>query len=150
MVRFANELDILRLAQLAKDYSTEVGNHDYLPFDLDFSILNMSLAMSSPANYCSVLVKNNNIVGFLWATATQIPWSKSVIVFDNILYIEPSYRGGLGVVDLIKHYEKWCKSIDATCCSLSTASGISTDRVCALFKRIGYSPVGYQFRKELI
>jgi len=150
MVRFANELDIMRLAQLASLYSKEADNHSSFPFDIDLAIQNVSISMTSTSNYLSVVVVNGEIQGFLWAVATTLPWSKSVIVFDNILYLLPEIRGSYNVISLIRHYENWCKSVGAVCCSLSTASGIGTDRTCALYERMGYKSIGYQFRKELI
>lgn len=149
MVRFANELDILQLAVLAQKYSEEVKNHNLFKFDIDYAIKNVSMSMTSPLNYLSVVVIQGEIKGFLWAIATTIPWSTSIVVFDNILYMSPESRGSYNVISLIKHYESWCKSIGAVCCSLSTASGIGTERTCALYERMGYIPVGYQFRKEL-
>jgi hypothetical protein len=149
MVRYANELDILRLAVLAELYSKEAGNHDSFPFDVGLSIRNVSMAMTSPNNYIGVLIDGCEIIGFLWAVATQMPWSHSTVVFDNILYLLPEKRGGYKAASLIRHYESWCKSVGAVTCSMSTASGIGTDRTCALFERLGYSKVGVQFRKEL-
>lgn len=149
MVRFANELDILQIAVFAQRYAEEAKHHDLFPFDIGYAIRNVSMSMSSHCNYLSVVVGKSGIKGFLWAVATTLPWSKSVVVFDNILYMLPESRGAYGVISLIKHYESWCKSIGAVCCSLSTASGIGTDRTCALYERMGYKPVGYQFRKEL-
>lgn len=149
MVRFANELDILQLAVLAEAYSNEAKNHDLFPFDLDLSIKNVSMSMTCDSNYLSVLVEDNSVIGFMWAVASQLPWSSAIIVFDNIFYITPERRGGYGIFSIIKHYEAWCKSIGAVACSLSTASGINTDRVCNLFQHLGYSNLGVQFRKEL-
>jgi len=149
MVRFANELDIMRLAHLAELYSKEASNHDKLGFDIDYSIQNVSISMCSPLNYLSVVVVDGEVKGFLWAIATTLPWSKETIVFDNILYMLPEIRGSYNVISLIRHYESWCESVGAAYCCLSTASGIGTDRTCALYERMGYNPVGYQFRKEL-
>lgn len=149
MIREANELDIPRLAIMARAYSVEAKKHGSFPYDEQFAITNVAISMLSDKNCIKLSVVDGKVVGFIWGVLAELPWSRTPIVFDNILYVEPEHRGSAIGLKLIKSYEKWAKESGAKVVSLSIASGITEQRTLALFNKLGYELIGYQCRKEL-
>lgn len=149
MIRQANELDIPRLAVLAQAYSEEAKNHSNFPYDADYAVANVATAMLSDCNCLLVAVSSGQVVGFIWAMMTSLPWSRSPIVFDNIFYVSPEHRGTFIACHLLKKYERWAKNKGAVECCLSLASGITEDRTGRFYEAMGYRRIGSNFRKEL-
>lgn len=146
MLRSAVELDLPRLLELAVAYSAEVPDNKF-PIDEEYAVASMAEAMLCDDNYCKVLLVDGRVVGFLWAFICTQPWSLSKIAFDNIFYISPEFRGGYGVISLIKDYYKWSVDKGAKEVCISTASGIDTTKVCRIFEAIGFKLSGYQYRR---
>lgn len=82
-------------------------------------------------------------IGFL-----QDYWfSDDIAGYDILLYISPNKRGGMSAVRLIKAFEQWAFSRGAIEVRPGTTIGISADVAKQLHERLGYSTVGYTFRK---
>lgn len=149
MVRLANELDIIRLMQLGVEYSKEAKYHDSLPYDPEFAAVNAMQTLDSPDACLIIAEHDGDIIGFIWGAASCLPWSPIPIAMDIILYIKPEHRGGMYGVRLIKAYEEWSRGIGCKQVSLSVASGITEEKTCKLYSKLGYQKVGQQHRKEL-
>lgn len=148
MIRRAIELDIFRLGVLADKYAKEDESHLSLPYDREHMMMNFASALQDTSHNILVSVQGNEIVGFIWGTVTCLPWTPAKLGLDNIFYVLPEYRGRHGVL-LIRAYEEWCIQEGAGQISISVASGINVERTCKLFKRMGFKPTGYQYRKEV-
>lgn len=146
MLRDATELDLPRMLQLATLYSDEVVGNRY-PIEADFAVASMADSLLYDSTYCKLLVKGGVVVGFLWATLTNFPWSRGLVAYDNIFYVEPVHRGGFGIVSLIRDYYKWATDKGAREVCISTASGIDIEKVCGLFEALDFKLIGYQFRR---
>jgi GNAT superfamily N-acetyltransferase len=149
MIRQANELDILALAKLAKDYAEEANHHDSLEFDMQYAMMSVATSFMHPDHCFLVAVQEGKLVGFLWGLVTPLPWSPALIAIDNVLYIKPELRGKAHGVRLIRKYEQWAEGRGAKQVSISIASGITEDATCNLYRKLGYHLVGSQFRKEI-
>lgn len=149
MIRQANELDILKLAQLAEAYSKEVNHHDNLEFDMEYAMMSVVTSFMHPEHCFFVAVVNGEIIGFLWGLVTPLPWSPALIAIDNVLYVKPESRGTAHGARLIRKYEQWAKSRGAKQISISIASGITDEATCNLYKILGYNLIGSQYRKEV-
>lgn len=146
MLRSATELDLPRMLQLAVRYSDEVIGNKY-PIEPDFAVATMANSLLSDCNYCKLLIKEGKVIGYLWATLTNFPWSSKPVAYDNIFYVEPEHRGGFGIASLIRDYYKWATDKGAREVCISTASGIDVDKVCSLFEVLDFKLIGYQFRR---
>jgi len=149
MIRKMCELDIPQIALMGLAYSKETDTHDSFDYDLDTVMLQLSLAVVDPNAQILVAIKDNTVIGFIWGVITHLPWSTEVIALDNILYIVPCCRGEIHGIRLIRAYESWAESKNATQVSISIASGITEDRTCNIYKRLGYSYIGSQYRKDI-
>lgn len=149
MIREATLLDMPRLAELGGAYVCEAQEHHKYPLDLSYAAMNAALYIDSPDACLFVAVDGTRTVGFFWGSLVRFPWSRVPIAMDSLLYVEPGFRGKLHGVQLVRRFEKWARARGAAEVAISVASGIAEERACALYERMGYRPVGYQFRKEL-
>lgn len=147
--RQATLLDLLAFAQLGKDYSEEALKHENFPFDMEHTLNNAALTILNEDGCFLVSFDESKPVGFLWGHCHSLPWSKSRLAFDTILYVCPKYRGSSVGFRLMKEYEKWAKEKGATEVQISVASGIHEDKTINFYKDMGYHYVGSQFRKEI-
>lgn len=147
-IRQAMLLDLLTLAPLAQLYAEEAEGHDNFAFDLDTALSSTAVTIADP-NGCFLLAyKDKEPVGFLWGHAHNLPWSKNKLAYDTILYVKPSSRKTSVAYRLMKEWEAWAKEKDAVEVQISIASGIHESSSVSFFKKLGYSYIGQQFRKE--
>lgn len=147
-VRQATMLDLLHIAQLAIAYSEEAQGHDNFDFDLTYALENAAQTLLSD-DACFILVhKGNELVGFIWGYAKSLPWSRKKLALDVILYVKPEARCTKAAYLLMKEWEAWAKRKGSAEVQISIASGIHEERSISFFKKLGYSYIGQQFRKE--
>ena len=147
-VRQANLLDILSISLLAERYSNEVTTMSNHPLCVKTLMEGLAATILSDDGYVSVLEVDGKIVGGFWGLLTNQPWSATKFAQDVILVVDTSYRNGNGLL-LIKDWIKWSKEKGAKEVYLSTASGLGTERFIKLAGRLGFSPVGHGFKKEI-
>lgn len=147
-VRTASHLDLLWLSKLAESYAQEVTEMKRHPVDAQTLMRNLSLTISNPEGYLSVLVADGEIVGAFWGLITTMPWSCTKVAQDLIVFVDKAYRG-YGKL-LLSDWVKWAGSAGAKEVLLSTASGIDVDKTCKLYERLGFKKVGYMYQKEII
>lgn len=147
-VREANLLDILPIALLAEKYANEVTTMSNHPLSVKTLMEGLASTILSNDGYVSVLEVDGKIVGGFWGLLTNQPWSDTKFAQDVIIVVDVEYRNGNGLL-LIKEWMKWAKVKGAREVYLSTASGIETERFIRLAGRLGFSPVGHGFKKEI-
>lgn len=148
IVRQATLLDLLSLAPLADLYAQEAKGHDEFTVDLEHCLSNSAMTIMSDDGCFLVAYEGTQPVGFLWGYATSMPWSKKKVAFDNILYTIPTKRNGKAGVMLMKEWELWAKERGAVAVQISIASGIHEEKTINFYKKMGYSYIGTQLRKE--
>lgn len=147
-IRQATLLDLLSLAPLAQAYAQEAEGHDNHPFDLEAALNSTALTILSEDGCFLLAHKGNEVVGFLWGHSHALPWSKTKIAFDTMLYVTPSSRKTSVAYRLLKEWEVWAKEHGAIEVQISIASGIHEDSSVSFFRKMGYSYIGRQYRKE--
>ena len=148
-VRQATVLDLLLMAPLAVRYAEEAEKHDNFPIDMQHLMENAATATLSNDSCILVCFKGKEPIGLLWGYCSSIPWSKTKLACDTILYVIPEMRktSKAGYL-LIKEWDKWAKAAGAKEVQISIASGIHEEETTLFYERLGYSLIGSQFRKE--
>ncbi len=146
-IRSAHMLDLLPIALLAERYANEVETMKNHPLHIQ-TLMEGLAATILTGGYLKVLEVDGKIVGGLWGILANQPWSNAKFAQDMIILVDKGHRNGNGLL-LIRDWIKWAKEKGATEVYLSTASGIETERFIRLTERLGFSPVGHGFRKEL-
>lgn len=147
-VRLATLLDLLTITPLALCYAEEAKGHDNFPFDIEIAMKNAALTIADKDGCFLVAHSDKEPVGFLWGHARNLPWSDARLAFDTILYVKPERRKSKIALELMRAWEEWAKVNNAKEVQISIASGIHEDSSVSFFKKLGYSYIGQQFRKE--
>lgn len=148
IIRQATLLDLLSLAPLGQAYSDEAQGHQNYPFDLEHCLSNAALTIVDEDGCFLVAFDGTQPVGFLWGSARALPWSKEKLAFDTILYVIPEKRKSSVGYRLMMAWEEWARQSNAVEVQISIASGIHEEQSVAFFKKLGYSYIGQQLRKE--
>lgn len=150
MIRVAHPLDIPRILNLAEGYNEEARqvNHFITTWDAELTVCNLLSTLNSESGLLIVSVEAGKVVGFLWAVACcPVPWSSHRSADCFMFYVHPDYRGSLHAIRLIKAFKVWAVTVDCVEIRISTASGLNTERVEALFSRLGYKPLGNTYHQ---
>lgn len=147
-VRQATMLDLINLAPLGIEYAQEAKGHGSFEFDLETALRNAGTTLLGDTGCIQLVHSGSSLAGFLWGHASSLPWSKSILAYDTILYVKPEHRGSKAAYLLMKAWEEWAKSKGAAEVQISIASGIHEEKSISFFKKLGYSYIGQQFRKE--
>ncbi len=148
-IRQATLLDLLSLASLGRQYADEAQGHSHYPFDLEHCMKNAAVTILDSDGCFLVAFDGQEPVGLLWGFARSLPWSKSRLAYDTILYVVPHKRKTAAGLRLMLAWEEWAISRDAVQVQISIASGIHEEQSIGFFKKLGYSYIGQQFRKEI-
>lgn len=148
-VRQATILDLLLLAPLAHRYAEEAEKHDNFPVDAEHMIANAASATLMEESCLLICFRGKEPIGLLWGCCSSLPWSKAKLAYDTILYVIPEARQvtKAGYL-LLKEWDKWASSSGAVEVQISIASGIHEEETITFYKKMGYSLIGSQYRKE--
>jgi len=149
VIRPATQLDLPFIAKLGETYTSEAEHHGAFTLNWDRAFREAAAAISDPDSCLLVAVRGTTPVGFLYATISYFLWSDTPLAVDQLLYISPGSRGGSGAVGLIRAYERWAADKGVSHVRLSIASGITEDRTCRLYERLGYIKIGVTYQKEV-
>lgn len=148
-VRQATLLDLLSFAPLADKYAQEAAKHDSFPVDIEHTMQNAAISVQREDGCLLLAYDDFEPVGLLWGSCHALPWSKSKLAFDTILYVVPEKRKTSVGFKLMRAWEDWANSQGAAEVQISIASGIHEEETESFYKKMGYSYVGCQFRKQL-
>ncbi|CAM0031027.1 acetyltransferase [Vibrio phage D530] len=149
IIRQATLLDLLPLAPLGQRYADEAHGHSHYPFDLEHCLKNAAVTIVDDDGCFLVAYDGEVPVGFIWGAARALPWSKARLAFDTILYVVPEKRKSSVGLKLMLAWEQWAKEKNAVQVQISIASGIHEEQSISFFKKLGYSYIGQQYRKEI-
>lgn len=147
-IRQATLLDLLTFAPLAHRYADEASKHDNFPVDIEHTMQNAAITVQREDGCLLLAFDNDEPVGLMWGWCHPLPWSKSKLAFDTILYVVPEKRKTSVGYKLMKAWESWSESKGAVEVQISIASGIHEEESCKFYEKLGYSYVGCQFRKQ--
>ena len=144
MIRRAQAGDLPELVRMARRFAT-VARPD-LPIDdayLDGSFRSM---IASGQHLVRVLDVVGRARGVFCAALSRSPWSPIGIASEQILWIDPSQRGGFAVLRMLRPYLEWAQMMGCARAYLVALSGRSLDR---LYRRAGFTPREITFEKVL-
>ena len=109
------------------------------------------LAMRQPHAYGSLYRDlEGRYVGF-FAGFVMRPWfsETGLIAQDLGFFVEPSHRGGMAAVRLVRDFEAWATERGASCVYLSQFTGIEIERTRRWCEVLGYTIVGCTAKRSL-
>lgn len=148
MIREAKIQDISTLVVLLEEYYEE-GNAARLPFEADKLSNNLYSAIIDDEKNVTVLEKKGETIGITISCLVNPLFSSQKVVECQVLFVKKQHRQGNNGVVLIKALSRWAKQEKSPYVYLGIASEINTDRTVALYKALGYKPIGQDFRLEV-
>lgn len=141
--------DVPELVRLSSLMHAE-SSYSKFNFDLNKISNNFYFWVSSPEYFVAVAKDDcGSIVGGYCGYVTEYFFGKDLIACDLGLFVEPSRRGGMTAVKLIKAFEDWAQSKGAKEVCPGTTTMVAPERTSRLYEHLGYSVVGSIFKKEV-
>ena len=138
MIRYARVADLPELMSLGKRLH---GQTVYADIDIDLQTCAQTLGqcISNAFGFAMVAVHDDKITGFMMGAAVPLWFSRKRCASDIITYAESPGDG----YRLIRKFVEWAWAIpNVVEITLAQSSGIDTDRVGVLYKRVGLQQVG--------
>lgn len=149
MIREGTLQDISDLARLGMMMHAE-SDYKSIPMNTDKGADYLVHVLCNPDKYKVTVAEDSSGVFGMHIGLLQDYWfSDEVAGYDVLLYISPEKRGSLAGIRMIKAFEDWAFSKGAIEVRPGSTTGIAPEVVKELHERLGYSTVGYTFRKVL-
>ena len=75
--------------------------------------------------------------------------SEDTYAIDQIIWVDPEYRGtGAGRV-LVEKYKEWCLEMGVTLPMIGSSTGINIEKTKAFYESCGFECVGHNFVEKL-
>ncbi len=142
---------IYRTASLIEEYWKEQTVFDE-PFN-KLHCLDFLQTFVEDGDYLGYVEKEGELLGIVLATKAPVFWNYQSMIVDNLLtYVPKKNRGTWVGIKLIKGMIDWAKSVNATKITISTTSGINSERTSKLYEKLGFKNMGaacvMQLREE--
>lgn len=144
MIRRAQVGDLPDLIRMAGRFAA-VARPD-LPIDDAYLAGSFRSMIASGQHLVLVLDVDGRARGVFCAALSRSPWSPIGVASEQILWIDPSHRGGMAVLQMLRTYLEWAQAMGCARAYLVALSGRSLDR---LYRRAGFAPSEITFEKVL-
>lgn len=145
-VRQANVDDLFDLLVLAREFSREAPKQH--KWDKDKSEAALANAITSD-DYCMFVIEDDEgeLQGGLLGTITEPFMSRRRVAIELGWFVSKDFRGNKASLELVKHFEEWGKSKEASTIIMADLSGLAD--LGQLYKRLGYEIVESSYAKEI-
>ena len=140
-VREAVPEDFHRIEELAESIKLESR---YAAYDLSMtkieSYFKMQFSSGNFKTFFAVTPEKDleHTVGFGSYMVHRHYFDDVLMSSDLMTYVHPLYRGSSAFFRLVKAYEKWATAMNVKEINLSTSTGIETQKVSDMYRRLGY------------
>ena len=143
MIRRATTDDVPRLIEMGQRFTQETEYRGLVEVNPEKLADTLNAMLTSPVNAVFVSSAGGALTGLLLAVVYENPFSGDLTGSELAWWVEPEARGdGLR---LLKAAEAW--AIDAGATRMQMVA--PNERVGALYKRLGYTPLETAFQRSL-
>jgi len=142
--------DALEMLKIAEQMHSESPNFNKYPFDKEklWSLFDASVRI--PAKVCMIYAKEGDeILGGILGHINPQYFSHTLVASDLGMFLKPEDRGGTTFIRMFKAFEQWAKDNKATTIVVGHSTGNNTEKAQGMFKKLGYSFMGYIFNKDI-
>ena len=140
--------DIDRCIQIGRDMHEE-SRYSSLEYKPTKILQLIEATFSMPESYCLfVAEQEGEIIGLLVGFCVEYWFGTDKQTSDLAIYVAPEKRGTTTAPRLIRAYEKWASNLGVNEITVSTSTGVETERTIGLFQRLGYQPTAYAYSKR--
>lgn len=148
IIRRATEADLPIMIELgAKMHEESV--YSRFDYDPDKLLANGRDWLKFPDLYFLAVAEDNTgqVIGMYAGFISEYYFGRDLCAYDLLLFVDPSRRGGMAAVMLIKAFEEWAWSLGAKEVCPGTTTMVAPERTSRLFHHLGYTVVGSIFKK---
>ena len=148
MIREAGPADFPAMIELGAQMHAE-GRYADLPYDRD-KLMKLAMAMHTTGRGLFLMAEQGETpAGMLIVYLDEYFFCSVKVCRDLLLWVRPTFRGGLLGKFMVEEAEKWAKPRGAHECSFGVSNGGEWIRVSQLLERLGYTHDGNLLRKRL-
>lgn len=147
MIRPARFEDIPRLVELGTMLHQQSSYAD-MPFDR-VKVAGFLASLIGGAGVLFVEDRDGVVIGGLAGGITEQWFSSEKVAFDYSFFIEPSHRGGITAIALIKAFIAWARIKGAARITMGITTGINVEATSKFYRRLGFKDVGPLFSMEV-
>lgn len=144
VVREAVESDIPRVVEMGRDFLTSTKYAQFTCFNSDAMAAVARLLINDENKVLFVAEKDGAVVGMLGLMLYPHPLSGEPFVGELCWWVEPSSRGRIGMMLLVRG-ERWAKDSGAFAYQMIAP----TPEVASMYERLGFTPVEVSYYKRL-
>ena len=125
------------------------GKYAFLPYDKAKLLALAKGLHDSPNGILIVAAEDNRLIGMIVGFVEEFYFCRQKLARDLLVWVEESERGSKAGTYLISAFEEWAKSRGAVETCLCDTNGGDSERIGALYRRIGYERVGGIYKRRI-
>ena len=141
--------DSSAIVELLRMLRCESPEYEYVDDDPVFVDANLYHMLLHKMMVGVVAETENGIVGFMIGFVAAPWYSRRKEAMEQLLYVDPAYRGGSVAMRLIREFEDVCRDYGAKVLSVGASTGMNEDRTVRLYERMGYTKGSPTLKKVL-
>lgn len=141
--------DALDIVELLRILRLESPEYNYVDDDPEFVSSNLGTLIHNGMMKGVVAMDGQTLVGFMIGFVGAPWYSRRVEAMEQLLYVDPAWRGGSMAHRLIHHFEDVCIDAGAKVLSVGASTGMAEERTVMLYERMGYTKGSPTLRKAL-
>lgn len=148
-IRLMRDEDVGRLIELGRLMHLE-SRYKHLDYSETKLAALADQILNDPSTWIALVYEDEHgdIPGMFVGYVTEHFFGYDKMSCDLLLYVRPDKRGSSIGPRLIKAYETIARDLGTKDMGLGATTNIAKDRTRQLYERLGYTTVGYAFRKD--
>lgn len=147
IIRSAHLGDIPWLIEAGFAAQQESPAYASLPSDPALQYKRLTGILQFPDAICIRVADDQT--GFICGALEPSVWFEATYAVQNLLWVTPSKRGSSRAWRLVAAFEEWARQRGAKRILNGVSSGLEESRTSSFYLKMGYSPAGPTFSKEL-
>ena len=153
-IRLADLEDVPQILKLGREFFECSGFQKFYSRDDETIVELLEGLITQEPHFVLVADKNvvgsRQVVGFVGIGIFPHPLNKSILVSDEFfMWVDPQYRSNRVGSDLFRFANKEIERRGVNVAIFTALRALSHDRVCHLYERAGYEPVGTTFIRRV-
>lgn len=147
MIRNATLEDMPRILELAREMHLEsrFAQYEFSDFRLQHTMTDI---INSETGIAIVFEQDGEIIGGIAAYVFAQYFGYTLAAQDLVFFITKEARGGSAYLKIMKEYIKQAKEKGAEDILIGVSAGIKTEKIDALYKRMGFTEIGHIYKYE--
>ncbi len=141
--------DAYDIVELLRILRLESPEYNYVDDDPEFVRSNLGTLIHTSMMRGVVALDGQTLVGFMIGFVGAPWYSRRVEAMEQLLYVDPAWRGGTLAFRLVHHFEAVCREAGAANLMVGASTGMAEERTVMLYERMGYTKGSPTLRKAL-